>query len=88
MNEMDTLLDEAFAAVGVWPPAPRKEVARFTRQLEIHGQAWREQVKHRLLDGYGVEDIAIWLGCHRSHVKAEVGRLRRNGDLAKWWGKA
>lgn len=86
MNDMDAILDDAFAAVGV-RPAARRPVARFSRQLELHGQAWREQVKHRLLDGYGVEDISIWLGCHISHVQAEVARLRRRGDLKRWWGR-
>lgn len=86
MTDMDAILDDAFAAVGI-RPGQRKEAARFSKPLEIHGTAWREQVKHRLIDGYGVEDIAIWLGCHVSHVQAEVARLRRRGDLARWWGR-
>lgn len=88
MTNMDAILDDAFAAAGVRPGPPRKAVARFSKPLEIHGAAWREQVKHRLIDGYGVEDIALWLGCHISHVQAEVSRLRRRGDLARWWGGA
>ncbi len=86
MTDMDAILDDAFAAVGI-RPGQRKEAARFSKPLEIHGVAWREQIKHRLIDGYGVEDIAIWMGCHVSHVQAEVARLRRRGDLARWWGR-
>lgn len=86
MTDMDAILDGAFAAVGI-RPGQRKTVARLSKSLEIHGAAWREQVKHRLIDGYGVEDIALWLGCHISHVQAEVARLRRRGDLARWWGR-
>lgn len=85
MTEMDTILDDAFRAVGVRPR--QKPFASLSKPLEIHGAAWREQVKHRLLDGYGVEDIALWLGCHLSHVQAEVSRLRRRGDLKRWWGR-
>lgn len=55
--------------------------------IPIGHAAWCEQVKHKLLDGYGVEDIAIWLDCHVSHVRTEVQRLRASGDLQKWWGQ-
>ncbi len=85
MSDMDAILDDAF--VGIPPPRRKPEVPRLSKSLEIDGPAWREQVKHRLLDGYGVEDIALWLGSHLSHVQAEVTRLRRRGDLARWWGK-
>jgi predicted transcriptional regulator len=61
---------------------------KYSRALAINSALWQEQVKHKLLDGFGVEDIALWLNCHRSHVAAEVKRLRAKGDLAKWWGRA
>lgn len=43
-----------------------------------------------LRDGYGVEDIAIMLGCDVAHVRAEVEILRAEGrlevlrDNARW----
>ena len=55
--------------------------------VPIGHPAWREQVKLKLLDGLGVEDIAVWLDCHVGHVRLEVKRLRRNGDLQRWWGR-
>jgi len=62
-----------------------KAVKRLSVSLEIASLRWREQVKARVLDGYGVEDIAIWLNCHPGYVVAEVERLRRSGVLALWW---
>jgi len=59
----------------------------FTKQLPIGSPEWREQVKHRLLDGYGSEDIALWLRCHVSHVQGEIAQLRKLGFLARWWKK-
>lgn len=41
----------------------------------------------KLIDGYGVEDIALWLGCHVSHVQEEVKRLRELGLFRAWWGE-
>lgn len=58
----------------------------YSRTLSINSRAWRDQVAMKLLDGYGAEDIAVWLNCHVSHVQAEVKRLRSRGMLAKWWG--
>lgn len=58
-----------------------------TTRPETNSPAWREQVKHRLLDGYGAEDIAIWLNCHVSRVSNEIQRLRAKGDLAKWFSQ-
>jgi hypothetical protein len=57
----------------------------YTKDLPINGLRWREQVKSKLLDGYGSEDIAIWLDCHPQHVRDEIGRLRKNGDLNTWF---
>jgi hypothetical protein len=62
-------------------------ITHCTKHYAIGEREWCEQVKHKLLDGYGIEDIALWLRCHRSHVSAEVKRLRERGDLAKWWRK-
>lgn len=39
-----------------------------------------------LRDGYGVEDIAIMLGCNVAHVRAEVEILRDEGNLARLSG--
>lgn len=58
-----------------------------TQHYYIGDTAWQEQVKHKLLDGFGIDDIALWLDCHRSHVSAEVRQLRERGDLAKWFSK-
>lgn len=55
--------------------------------LGIGTPVWREFVEHRLQDGYGVDDIAIWLGCHVDHVRNHVHALRKSGVLAKWWGR-
>jgi hypothetical protein len=65
----------------------RREMAtpKLTAKLAINSPAWREQVKHRLLDGYGSQDIAIWLDCHAIHVTKEVQRLRADGSLEKWF---
>lgn len=64
-----------------------RTIMHHTRTLAIGDNEWCEQVKHKLLDGLGVEDIALWLRCHPSHVRTEVGRLRRLGFLARWWGR-
>jgi hypothetical protein len=66
----------------------RHEPSRLRRCLPINGREWREQVKHRLLDGYGVEDIALWLDCHPEHVALEIDRLRAAGEFQKWWGRS
>jgi DNA-directed RNA polymerase specialized sigma24 family protein len=56
-------------------------------RLYTHSQEWRAQVKMKLIDGFGAEDIALHLGCHLSHVQSEVSRLRTAGEFAKWWGR-
>ncbi len=53
--------------------------------VQIGATEWRQQVERCLRDGMGVEDIAIWLACHVSHIRAEVSRLRASGALARWW---
>jgi len=58
---------------------------KYTKDLPINGSRWRDQVKAKLLDGYGSEDIAIWLDCHPQYVRDEIGRLRREGSLNKWF---
>ena len=50
--------------------------------------AWREIVNARLREGYGVEDIAIWLACDVRWVRAHVLVLRHLGVLARWWPKS
>ena len=68
------------------PTTVEARTPKLTTKPATNSPSWREQVKHRLLDGYGSEDIAIWLNCHVSHVTKEIQRLRSNGDLAKWFG--
>ena len=48
---------------------------------------WKSRVRSKLLEGFGVEDIAIAIDCHRTHVQAYVNDLREDGQLDKWWGK-
>lgn len=50
-------------------------------------KVWRQFVEHRLQDGYGVEDIALWLACPVEYVRAHVRSLRKSGELMKWWGR-
>ena len=61
--------------------------AKNPRDLEVNSQPWRDQVAMKLVDGYGAEDIAIWLNCHLSHVHAEIQRLRAEGKFKAWWGR-
>ena len=68
------------------PTRREMHAPKLSKQLEINSPAWREQVKHRLIEGYGSQDIAIWLDCHTIHVVKEIQRLRAAGDLAKWFG--
>jgi hypothetical protein len=69
------------------PTRTERLAPKLTVKTVIKSPEWRAQVKHRLLDGYGSEDIAIWLNCHVSHVTSEIQRLRARGDLAKWFSK-
>lgn len=60
---------------------PTKCLTRF----DIASDRWKEQVAGKIVDGYGVDDIAIWLDCHYGYIVAEVEVLRRSGKLAQWW---
>jgi hypothetical protein len=53
----------------------------------LGSEKWREQVATKMLSGLGSEDIAIWLGCHPSHVSKEFRRLRADGLLQKWFAR-
>lgn len=55
------------------------------RNLPIGSQEWRSLVEGQLLDGFGVEDIALWLDTPLHAVRAHVADLRAKGTLAKWW---
>ena len=101
MTDVEAALNEAFVKVFgnkyrlADKPAPSAPVrkrdvsaAKHPKKLEIGSRAWRDAVALKLVDGYGAEDIALWLGCHLSHVRAEVQRLRNRGTLADWWGRA
>lgn len=82
MTDMDRILDAAFKAV-LPPEKAKKAIARWP----IGGQVWRDQVKGKLIDGFGAEDIALHLACHPSHVRDEIAKLRAQGEFAKWWGR-
>lgn len=98
MQNMDDILDAAFAKAGV-SVKTRLAVAddarmraladtkKYTGIAEIDSQHWRDLVAMKIVHGYGVEDIAIWLGCHLSRVRSEVARLRSTGRLAAWFAK-
>lgn len=49
--------------------------------------AFARRVKWLLLDGYGVDDIAIKLGCNPAGVRIQVSAFRTAGKLAEWWKK-
>jgi len=57
-------------------------------KVPANSQEWRDLVNMRLAEGYGVEDIAIWLQCNVSRVRSHVHELRKSGTLDKWWGRA
>lgn len=44
-------------------------------------ETFTRRVHSYLRDSYGVEDIAIMLGCNVDHVRAEVEILRAEGRL-------
>ncbi len=46
---------------------------------------WTEQVHMRLRAGFGVEDIALFLGTTAQNVRNYVKVLRKAGVLAEWW---
>ena len=51
-------------------------------------EGWQAKVRNRLRDGYGVEDIAVMLGCDVGDVRKEVEILRNEGRLRKLFGAA
>ena len=46
---------------------------------------WALEVEKRLRDGYGVDDIALWMDCPRDWIAAQIGHFRALGLLAQWW---
>ena len=58
-----------------------------TKPPAISSKIWKDYVSGLILDGYGVEDIALRLDCHVSHVREYVSELRRNGMLKKWFSR-
>jgi len=56
-------------------------------RLQVGDRQWSSLVEARLFEGYGVEDIALWLNCHVSHVRRHVEILRRQRVLRAWWGR-
>lgn len=52
----------------------------------IDNDAWQHRVWQGIRDGYGVEDIALQLGCDLDHVRREVSVLRLEGEIAKMFG--
>lgn len=89
MESMDAILDASFKKAGIDLPANQRGVlGKAARdRLRLGSPEWKSHVAFRLQEGFGVEDIAIWLNCHVSHVRTEVAVLRSQGKLATWWGK-
>jgi len=56
-------------------------------KVPVNSQEWRNLVNMRMAEGYGVEDIALWLQCNVSRVRAHVQTLRDSGTLANWWSR-
>lgn len=52
-------------------------------RLTPGSQPWSVAVIDGLRDGYGVEDIALRLGCRADAVRDEVQKLRRTGMMAR-----
>lgn len=44
---------------------------------------WQMRVREYLRQGFGVEDIALKLGCAPDDVRREISILRQEGRLAK-----
>ena len=49
-------------------------------------EEWQSKVKTLLLDGLGVDDIALKLGCKVEDVRDEFGILRASGEMKKMFG--
>jgi len=45
--------------------------------------AWSRSVKALLKQGYGVEDVAVFLNCDAQHVRNEVSIYRDEGRLGE-----
>ncbi|WP_424967314.1 hypothetical protein [Dinoroseobacter sp. S375] len=65
----------------------RQAIYTRAENLPIGSQEWRDLVENRLLEGYGVEDIALWLDTPLRAVRSHVATLRASGALQKWWRK-
>lgn len=65
------------------------KVARYShaKRVVIGSPQWCSLVEVRLIEGYGVEDIALWLDCCVEHVRRHVVVLRRDRLLRAWWGR-
>ena len=50
--------------------------------------AWQATVRRHLANGYGVEDIAVTLGCNVEHVRAEVRIIRQECGLGLFYAAA
>ena len=87
-QDIEAVLNEVFSERGFSPRGLKRTAHSHPKAKNLirDGKEWREQVAHRLLEGYGVYDIAIWLDCHVSYIQREVIRLRKEGWLEKWWG--
>lgn len=49
---------------------------------------WIGAVREALRLGFGVEDIAVQLGCNVESVRLEVSILRQSGELKKIYERA
>lgn len=93
--DIETALDGAFRSVLgdryqhhlTAVAAPVRPAVRMSKRPKVNSRQWQDQVAAKLLDGYGVEDIAVWLRCPVNAVRQEVARLRAIGRLQAWWGK-
>lgn len=48
---------------------------------------WIGRVRALIREGYGVEDIAVKLGCDVACVRTEIEILRQSGDLKVMFGR-
>lgn len=49
---------------------------------------WKAEVATKLRQGFGAEDIAIWMGCKRVVVQTYIDEMRRDGLFKIWWPDA
>jgi DNA-binding NarL/FixJ family response regulator len=60
------------------------------KNVRPHGKTrtkWEQVVNGKLKDGWGTEDIALWLECDVRWVQHHVSVLRQRGALAKFYGR-